>query len=60
MFLCVLERLEKLWTDVCLCLSALPVFLTANVVAALGVTLAGEQVVNDILTALVSGSKFLD
>jgi hypothetical protein len=40
-------------TDVCLCLSALPLFLENNVVAILGVTIAGDQVVTDILTNIV-------
>lgn len=40
-------------TDVCLCLSALPVFLETNVVAILAVTIAGEPAVTDALTNLV-------
>lgn len=42
--------------DVCLCLSALPVFLETNVVALLAVTIAGEKVVTDVLTNLIIGS----
>ncbi|KAH9170202.1 hypothetical protein EDB89DRAFT_1853721 [Lactarius sanguifluus] len=41
--------------DVCLCLSALPLFLKTNVVALLAVTIAGEPVVTDILTNLILG-----
>ncbi|KAI9439296.1 hypothetical protein H4582DRAFT_2076001 [Lactarius indigo] len=42
--------------DVCLCLSALPLFLKTNVVALLGVTIAGEPVVTDILTNIILGN----
>ena len=42
-----------LLTDVCLCLSALPLFLETNVVALLAVTIAGEPVTSDVLTNLV-------
>jgi hypothetical protein len=47
-------KLSQSLIDVCLCLSALPFFLETNVVAILGVNIAGEQVVTDILTNLVS------
>ncbi len=40
-------------TDVCLCLSALPVFLETNLVAGLAVTIAGKDIVADILANLV-------
>jgi hypothetical protein len=40
-------------TDVCLCLSALPLFLETNVVAIAAVNIAGGQVVHDALTDLV-------
>ncbi|KAF8495935.1 hypothetical protein F5888DRAFT_509998 [Russula emetica] len=40
--------------DACICLSALPVFLETNVVAALAVTIAGKDVVSGILTALIN------
>ncbi|KAI0300653.1 hypothetical protein B0F90DRAFT_1629408 [Multifurca ochricompacta] len=43
-------------TDVCLCLSALPLFLETNVVAILAVTIAGKSVVTDILTNLIIGA----
>jgi hypothetical protein len=39
--------------DVCLCQSALPLFLDTNVVGILGVTIAGDQVVTQILTEFV-------
>ena len=42
-------------TDACLCLSGIPLFLETNVVANLGVTIAGEPTVTDILTDLVCG-----
>lgn len=42
-----------LLADVCLCLSALPLFLETNLVALLAVTIAGQQVTSDILTNLV-------
>ena len=42
-----------LLADVCLCLSALPLFLETNLVALLAVTIAGQQVTSDILTDLV-------
>ncbi|KAH9051576.1 hypothetical protein EDB83DRAFT_2521972 [Lactarius deliciosus] len=41
--------------DVCLCLSALPLFLETNIAALLAVNIAGEQVVTDILTNLILG-----
>ncbi|KAH9015103.1 hypothetical protein EDB84DRAFT_1277418 [Lactarius hengduanensis] len=41
--------------DVCLCLSALPLFLETNIVALLAVDIAGEQVVSDILANLILG-----
>ncbi|KAN0135205.1 hypothetical protein V8E53_007096 [Lactarius tabidus] len=39
--------------DVCLCQSALPLFLDTNVVGILGVTIAGDQVVTQILTEFI-------
>jgi hypothetical protein len=47
-------------TDMCLCLSALPVFLETNIVAILAVTIAGDQVVTAILTSLVRGRWFFN
>ncbi|KAH8987195.1 hypothetical protein EDB92DRAFT_1818040 [Lactarius akahatsu] len=41
--------------DVCLCLSALPLFLETNVIALLAVDIAGEKVVTDILANLILG-----
>ncbi|KAH9036469.1 hypothetical protein EDB85DRAFT_758455 [Lactarius pseudohatsudake] len=41
--------------NVCLCLSALPLFLETNIVALLAVDIAGEQVVSDILANLILG-----
>ncbi|KAH9051506.1 hypothetical protein EDB87DRAFT_1694447 [Lactarius vividus] len=38
--------------DICLCLSALPLFLETNIVALLAVDIAGEKVVTDILANL--------
>jgi hypothetical protein len=43
---------------VCLCLSALPLFLETNVVAILAVDVAGLDVVTDILTDLVRWSIY--
>ncbi|EJT98110.1 hypothetical protein DACRYDRAFT_118871 [Dacryopinax primogenitus] len=40
--------------DVCLCLSALPLFLTANVDAAAAVTLAGDTAVSGFLAAEIN------
>ncbi|KAI9439303.1 hypothetical protein H4582DRAFT_1852063 [Lactarius indigo] len=42
-------------TDVCLCLSALPLFLETNIAALLAVKIAGEEVATDILTKLILG-----
>ncbi|KAI9453933.1 hypothetical protein F5148DRAFT_985380 [Russula earlei] len=42
--------------DVCLCLSALPLFIETDVVAILAVTLAGEDAVTGILTKLILGA----
>lgn len=39
--------------NLCLCVSALPVFITTNLVAIAGVTLVGVGPVNAILVALV-------
>jgi len=40
--------------DVCLCISALPLFIKTNVVALLAVDLAGSSEVTNILTALIN------
>ncbi|KAF8476343.1 hypothetical protein DFH94DRAFT_109195 [Russula ochroleuca] len=40
--------------DVCLCLSALPLFLETNIVAILGIDIAGEPEVTKILTNLIN------
>ncbi|KAH8987194.1 hypothetical protein EDB92DRAFT_1801480 [Lactarius akahatsu] len=40
-------------TDVCLCLSDLPLFMETNIVALLAVDIAGEKVVTDILTKFI-------
>ncbi|KAI0247441.1 hypothetical protein BJV78DRAFT_1245779 [Lactifluus subvellereus] len=40
--------------DICLCLSALPLFLETNIVALLAVEIAGEQPVSNILTKLIN------
>lgn len=45
--------LIRIFTDVCLCLSALPLFLETNIVALLAVDLVGSQVLTDLLTKLV-------
>ncbi|KAI0290225.1 hypothetical protein BC826DRAFT_1106580 [Russula brevipes] len=42
--------------DVCLCLSALPLFLQTNVVAILAVTVAGQDVTSRILADLITGA----
>ncbi|KAN0135198.1 hypothetical protein V8E53_007089 [Lactarius tabidus] len=39
--------------DVCLCLSALPLFLETNVVALLAVDILGTQAITDLLTSLI-------
>jgi hypothetical protein len=45
--------LIALLTDVCLCLSALPLFLETNVVALLAVDILGTQAITDLLTNIV-------
>jgi hypothetical protein len=47
--------LPMLLTDVCLCLSALPLFLETNVVALLGVKILGTEAITDLLTNIVRG-----